>query len=381
MEMAERLPAFFALGRQRGWNVEERRWVVTQLMDAKGMTPTLDEMGIAFEGKAPLKWSGDRLGAPELRQNISLSQGYHVGPDNILVTLGTQQANLLAFASLVSAGDEILFELPTWMHAIGAARMLGARPRYIRRCEELGWRFDLDQLQREFASGIRVLYLCNPNNPTGAALRADELSSISQLASQNGVWLVCDEVYRGLDWDGQSRAPAICDVYERGLSTSSVSKTVGLDSLRCGWIATSDRGVLMKCAQAKQLNSTPHISYFDEAVATAALTPAFYKMQVNKSLQRAAPNRAALEKWIQTRPGMIWHIPEAGFLAFPAYQGPAKSWELCERLLEPPSRTYLIPGFCYDTENHLRIAFGPNTPLEQFQKGLQTLAEGLELAA
>ncbi len=377
MDNANRLAAFFAIGRERGWDTTQRKWTVNQLMDAKGLSPTLDELGVRFATDSPPKWSGDRFGAAELRQNICSSQRYRLGTDGILVTLGTQQANLLAFAGLVSAGDEILFELPTWMHAIGAAQMLGARAKYIRRHEELGWRFDLDLLGAKLASGVKVLYLCNPNNPTGAELDETELTEICQLADRSGVWVVCDEVYRGLEWDGKARPPAMCDLYARGISTASVSKTVGLDSLRLGWIACADRSLLVNCAQAKQLNSTPHISCFDEIVATAALAPDHFNRQVTRSLQAAAPNRAALKTWIEEQPIMAWQIPEAGFLSFPSYRAAVNSWQLCERLLEKPYRTYLIPGICYDSEDHVRIAFGPSTPLEQFKIGLDCLSDAM----
>ena len=365
----ERLAEFFALGRDKGWDTTARRWTVTQLMDVKGRVPTFGELVDGIDPQMPVGWSGDRYGAPQLRRNIVASLRYQLGPDNVLVTLGCQNANFLATLALLSPGEVALLEVPTWMHMHAVCSGLGARIQTIARREELGWRFDVDELKAILTPETRLFYFCQPNNPTGAAFSRVELDAILSAAARAGTWVVADEIYRGLEWEGEM-APSVADLYERGISTASVSKTLGLDGLRIGWLVTRDREFLETCCRIKQYVSTPHISGVDELLSTAALEPNRFRDLLSRSRELGMRNRQIASEWIAADPHFAWVPPQAGFMGFPRYSLPIDSWTFCHRLLDPPYGTYVIPGAPYHVEGHIRVAFGSSISPEDLRAGL-----------
>jgi aspartate/methionine/tyrosine aminotransferase len=365
----EGLAEFFALGRDRGWDAATQRWTVNQLMDVKGKVPAIGELIAGFKPQMPVSWSGDRYGAPRLRKHIAASQGYAVGADNVLVTLGCQNANFLAALALVSPGDAVLLEVPTWMHMHAVCAGLGASVRTIRRREELGWRFDADELEASLTPDVRLFYFCQPNNPTGATFNSAELEDTLHAAAQTGTYVVVDEIYRGLEWEGET-APAAADLYERAVSTSSVSKTIGLDGLRIGWLVTQDRNLLDTCCRIKQYTSTPHISGMDELLCTAALEPSRFAALLAASRADGWRNLQIVSAWIAEESHFDWVVPRAGFMGFPRYTMPVDSWSFCRRLLDPPYSTYIIPGAPYHMEGYLRIAFGASISPQALRDGL-----------
>lgn len=369
----EKLAEFFALGRDVGWDSATLQWKVRQLMDVKGCVPMLGELVDSLDPGMPLKWSGDRCGAPKLRENIVSSQGYKLTADHVLVTLGCQNANFLSAAALVSPGDEVLLEIPTWMHMRAVCRGLGARVKTIKRREQLGWKFDLDELRTALTPRIRLFYFCQPNNPTGATFSRSELEVILELAARVGTFIISDEVYRGLEWNGET-SPVAAEMYDRAISTSSVSKTIGLDGLRIGWIVSQSRKILGECSKVKQYVSTTHISGIDELLCSAALQPVRFANLLANSRELGFRNREVVAEWMEFESHFAWVPPTGGFMAFPSFSLPIDSWSLCLRLLEEPYRLYVVPGICYDVEDHIRIGFGAGSLPPEIRAGLTELS-------
>jgi len=124
---------------------------------------------------------------------------------------------------LLQPDDEIVIETPGWPQAEVLAKAIGANIIKVTRQEVDNWRLPLDQLADAITPRTRMIFLTNPNNPTGDMLEADELKQSVKMADRVGAWLVVDEVYAGLEWGGQ-RAPSIAGMYARGITTGSVSK-------------------------------------------------------------------------------------------------------------------------------------------------------------
>jgi aspartate/methionine/tyrosine aminotransferase len=370
MEIASRkLGEFFNIGRDKGWDVARQVWTVHSLVDPEGRVLTLGDVldGIPLDLK--LEKSGNRHGYPPLRQRIVESQHYDVGIESVLVTSGTQHANFLAFATTLEAGDEAIVESPSWEQPVVLCDALKARARILRRRPELGWRFDLDELAALMSPRVKLVYLCHPGNPTGAVLDEAELRAVCDVAARSGAYVVSDEIYRGLEWDG-ALSPSVVNLYERGITTSSVSKTLGMSGLRLGWLATRDRGVIERCVSLKYYVSLHQQSRLDEVVAFAALEPAKYRALVKETMAAARVNYDVVAAWMARNGVFSWVPPRGGFLSFPRYDLDIPSWDLCLRLLDPPYRTYLIPGSCYGHEHHVRLGLGPGTSAETIRAGL-----------
>jgi aspartate/methionine/tyrosine aminotransferase len=329
MRMASRkLGEFFNIGRDRGWDVARQEWTVHSLVDPEGRVLTLGDVLDGIPLDLRLEKSGSRYGYPPLRQRVVESQRYRVTPEHVLVTSGTQHANFLAFAATLEAGDEAIVESPSWEQPQVLCEAFKVEPRILRRRPELGWRFDL-----------------------------------------TGAYVLSDEIYRGLEWDG-ILSPSVVNTYERGITTSSVSKTLGMSGLRLGWLATPDRGLIERCVNLKYYISLHQQSRLDEVVAMAALEPTKYWALVKETMAAARLNYDVVAEWMERNDVFHWVPPRGGFLSFPGYTLDVPSWDLCVRLLDPPYRTYLIPGGCYGHEGHVRLGLGPGTPAATIRAGL-----------
>ena len=370
MEMQSRkLGEFFNIGRDKGWDVEKQMWTVHSLVDPEGRVLRLGDVLDGIPLDLRLEKSGNRYGYPPLRQRIVESQQYEVGIEHVLVTSGTQHANFLAFAAALEAGDEAIVESPSWEQPMVLCEAFKVQARILRRRPELGWKFDFDELRAMASPSVKLIYLCHPSNPTGAVLEERELRAVCDIAARHGAYVVSDEIYRGLEWDG-ALSPSVVNCYERGVTTSSVSKTLGMSGLRLGWLATRDRAFLERCMNLKYYVSLHQQSRLDEVVALAALEPTKYWALVKDTMAAARVNYDVVAQWMDTNGVFSWVPPRGGFLSFPRYELDLPSWDLCRRLLDPPYRTYLIPGSCYGHEHHVRLGLGPGTPAETIRAGL-----------
>ena len=367
---SQRLSDFFNVGRDLGWDVERQVWTVNSLIDPEGRSFRLGDIlpdGLPLD--LPLVKSGNRYGYPPLRERIARSQRYDLPIEQVLVTLGTQMSNFLAFAVALRPGDEAIIETPSWEQPRVLCEAFHAEARLLRRRPELDWKFDPDELASLVTPRTRLIYLCPPSNPTGAALTAGEVEAVCAIAARVGAYVVSDEIYRGLEWSGEL-SPAIANHYERGVSTGSVSKTLGMSGLRLGWLATQDRDFMERCLELKYYLTLHQQSRLDETIAMAALEPDTYWGLIRGTMDAARPNHELVSGWMETNGVFSWVPPAGGFLSFPGYALDIPSWDLCTHLLKEPYRTYLIPGSCYGYEGHVRFGFGPGTPLAAIEAGI-----------
>jgi len=368
----QKLSEFFNIGRERGWDMEKQRWTVHSLINPEGRVYTLGEIVGTMPADLRLEKSGNRYGFPPLRDEIRRSQSYEVPIENVLVTSGTQHANFLTFATALQAGDEAIIESPSWEQPQVLAEAMGVKAKILKRRPELRWKFDLNELEQMMSPKVKLIYICHPNNPTGATLTNSELQAICDIAARHGAYVLSDEIYRGLEWNGEL-SPAVVNYYERGISTSSVSKTLGMGGLRLGWLATQDRKFLERCMELKYYISLHQQSRLDEVVALAALEPTKYWELVKGSLDAARQNFDIVSSWMSTNEVFSWVPPAGAFLSFPKYDLDIASWELCLRLLDEPYRAYLLPGSCYGYEGYVRLGFGSGTPAQTIREGLRQI--------
>jgi aspartate/methionine/tyrosine aminotransferase len=370
---SQKLSEFFNIGRDLGWDVAQQKWTVNSLIDPEGRSYRLGDIledGIPLD--LPIVKSGNRYGYPPLRDLIVASQKYDATRDNGLVTLGTQLSNFLALAVLLEPGDEAIIDAPSWEQPRVLSEALHATPKLIRRRPELGWGFDLDELASIITPKTKVIYVCQPNNPTGAVFTQAEMQALCDLAARTGIYVISDEIYRGLEWSGEL-SPSAVNLYERGITTSSISKTLGMSGTRLGWLASQDRELIERCLNLKYYMTLHQQSRLDETVAMAALEPTKYWSLVRGTMEAARPSFDAVSRWMERNGVFSWVPPAGGFLSFPSYDLDIASWDVCIRLLEEPYRTYLIPGSCYGYEGHVRFGFGPSTPLATVEAGMRQI--------
>ncbi|WP_170604213.1 pyridoxal phosphate-dependent aminotransferase [Ruegeria arenilitoris] len=336
--------------------------------------PRLGEFLDALDPELPLDWNQKSFrGLPRLRErvleNTDLADACH--PDDVLITAGTAEANYLAFMQLVQPGDEVVTERPGWPQAGVLADAVGAKLKLIDRDEALGWSLPLDAVEAAVTDRTRMIFLTNPNNPTGKLMPRDELERLVKIAERVGAWLLVDEVYAGLEWEGE-RAPSIAGMYERGITTGSVSKALGMQGLRTGWMICRDPDLIWDAIVLRE-NSSEIMNILGETIAEIALRPERYKAKIQSARAAGSQTLNHLDQFVAHQPRLNWVKPEAGLIGLARLTG-IDGDTFAKRLLAEPYRTFLLPGSSYEMPNHIRLGVGGGTATN-LDKGLDRMSK------
>ena len=322
-------------------------------------SPVLGDFLADLDPGLSLDWNGRSfLGLPELRGHVIAQAGLAglCEPDDVLITAGAAEANYLVMRQLVQAGDHIVTESPGWPQVEVMARAIGAEVSLVTRREADGWQLSLDALRAAVTPRTRLIFLSNPNNPTGQLLGASDLRAIAQIAAEVGAWLLVDEVYAGLEW-AAPRSPSIAGIYPRGITTGSVSKALGLQGLRTGWIICRDAG-LIKDAVILRENSSEIMNVLGETIAEIALRPDRYAASLEVARQEGRANLDILDRFVAQTPELSWVRPEAGLIGLARLPHGIDSDAFARQLLAAPYRTFLLPGSAYGQPAHIRLGVG-----------------------
>ena len=211
---------------------------------------------------------GDITGSLRLKTAIkSLYENQDI--ENITVTHGAIGANQLVFLSLLEKGDEVVSIVPTYQQHYSIPKSLGCNVKLYFLKEENNWLPELEELDKIVTSKTKLLCLNNPNNPTGSVIPNWMLDEIVKIAEKKNVWILSDEVYRGLNLYGNPYSKSIADIYSKGISVGSLSKTYSLPGLRVGWIA-GRLDLINEINHQRQYN-TISVSILDDYFASVAL--------------------------------------------------------------------------------------------------------------
>lgn len=321
-----------------------------------------------------LDWNGRSFrGLPELRAHVlkhaKLEESCQL--DDVLITAGAAEANYLVFRQLLQAGDEIVIEAPGWPQAEVMAKAQNVTIKIVERRESNKWQLPLDDLRAAVSDKTKLIFLTNPNNPTGQLLVESELKEIAEIARAVGAWVLIDEVYAGLEWHAQ-RAPSIAGLYERGITTGSVSKALGLQGLRTGWLICRDADLVMDAIVLRE-NSSEIMNVMGEVLAEVALRQDRYDQALEKA---RADGRRALDRlnaFIKSQPLLEWYPPQAGLIGLARLNTDIDGDAFARRLLAPPYRTFLLPGSAYGQNQHIRLGVGGGADAK-LELGLERMA-------
>ena len=296
-------------------------------------------------------------GTPELRTLIA-SMYAGAAPENVDVTNGGSEANCITLMHLLEPGDEVVLMTPNYMQAPGLAIALGATvtPWPLRvNGEGTRWEPDLEALEALAGKRTKIIFICNPNNPTGARATSDELDRICGIAARYGAWVVSDEIYRGAERDGVE-TPSAWGRYERVIVTAGLSKAYGLPGLRIGWVV-APAGVADALWGIHDYTTIAPGALSDR-LARIALSPDGRARLLARTQGIIRTNYPILRQWLQRRPGIFEHVaPEAGAIAFVRYRHDINSTALVDRLRTEQS-VLVVPGDHFHMDHHLRLGFG-----------------------
>ncbi len=345
-------------------------------MSESGVRPlTLRELvGMGFDLDAfldePLGYSQSN-GTIELREQLTAL--YPAATiDQIEVTNGTSEANYLIALSQLRPGDEIAMEVPNYMQMPGVARSLGATVRTFRLRQDTSWEPDWDEFERAVTSRTKLLYLSNPNNPTGAVLSDGAMARIVERCEHTGTWLLADEVYLGAEIN-RPRTRSFWGLGERVVVTSGLSKAYGIPGVRIGWMVGPER-LLHECwTQHDYLTIGPN--KMSDRIARVAVRLENRERCYERTREILRHNLPIVREWVAGFEGRLsWLEPEAGAIGLMKYPAKAPSLDVAERIRVNQS-TLIVPGSHVGLEGYVRVWLGGRE--EFLREGLRRI--GTEL--
>lgn len=277
---------------------------------------------------------------------------------NVIVAHGAAGANALVHHAMVSAGDRVITTVPTYQQHTAIPESLGADVIPLPLQARDGYLPDLDALRALATPGTRLIAMTNPNNPTGALMDAAMLRDVAAIARECGAWVLCDEVYRGTDQLGPGTTVSIADVYERGISTGSMSKAFSLAGLRLGWIVAPAE--VLAAVSIHRDYTTISVGKLDDHFATLALENAEKVLARSRAITRT--NLALLSDWVDAEPLISWVRPQSGTTALLKYDLDIPSRQFCLDLLAETGVMF-TPGSALQMEGQVRIGYANATPV------------------
>ena len=315
---------------------------------------------------------GYTTGTPMLREKIA---DLYTGADfdNVLATSGSAEANFVAVMTLLEPGDELIYMVPNYLQIRGIARSFGITVKELPLREELGWQWNMKELESMISSKTKMIGVCHPNNPTGSIVSKENMGKIIDIASGNDCWILSDEVYRGAELNG-IESPSFYGNYEKTIVNAGLSKAYRLPGLRIGWtVGPKD---YIKKAWAFHDYTSISIAYHSDWVASRILDTKRRKQILDGTKQHLNQNMNTLVEWIDTCDGKLsLSPPQAGAIAFVRIKMDIPSQDLTYHIRDNFS-VLLTAGKWFGLEGFLRFGYGP--PNEYLLEALDRIGQSLE---
>jgi aspartate/methionine/tyrosine aminotransferase len=308
-------------------------------------------------------------GLPELRQAIvdktKRDSHYDITVDQVLVTNGGKQAVYQAFATILDPGDEVILPAPFWTTYPEAIKLAGGKSVEVFADESQNYLVNVDQLENARTGKTKALLFCSPSNPTGSVYSAEQVKAIGEWALKNNIWIIADEIYEHLLYDGAT-APSmpvvVPELADTTIILNGVAKTYAMTGWRVGWmIGPKD---VIKAATNLQSHLTSNVANVSQRAAIAALTgnlDAVHEMGV--AFDR---RRKLIVGLLNDIPGIECPTPQGAFYVYPSVKGVLgksirgkvanTSAELATIILDEVE-VAAVPGEAFGPSGYLRFSY------------------------
>jgi aspartate/methionine/tyrosine aminotransferase len=308
-------------------------------------------------------------GLPELKAAIvektRRDTGYEVDAAQVLVTNGGKQAIYEAFATILDPGDEVILPAPYWTTYPESIRLAGGVPVEVLADETQGYKVTVDQLEAARTDRTKVLLFNSPSNPTGAVYGRDEVEAIGRWLVEHDLWVLTDEIYEHLVYDGLETASlpvAVPELADRCIVVNGVAKTYAMTGWRIGWMI-GPRDVV-KAATNLQSHATSNVSNVAQRAAVAAVAGDLSAVEEMKTAFDR--RRRTIVSMLNEIDGVVCPDPKGAFYAYPSVQGllgreidgvtPTTSAELAELILDK-AEVAAVPGEAFGSPGYLRFSY------------------------
>jgi aspartate aminotransferase len=321
------------------------------------------------------------IGLPDLREAIAAKtkqdSGTEITAAQVVVTNGGKQAVYQAFATLLDPGDEVLLPSPFWTTYPEAIALAGGKTVEVFAGADQNYMVTVEQLEAARTPRSKVLLFCSPSNPTGSVYSREQVEAIGRWAYENGMWVITDEIYQNLVYDGGravSITEAVPELADRTIMVNGVAKSYAMTGWRLGWMA----GPLdaMKAAGNLQSHLSSNVSNISQRAAIAALTgPQDEVLAMREAFDR---RRKLAVAELNKIPGWVAPTPQGAFYVYSDVTGLlGREWngklintslELCDFILDE-AEVALVPGEAFGPSGYVRLSYA---------LGDQPLLEGIQ---
>lgn len=323
----------------------------------------------------------DLVGTPELRKAVARYQGKlsraEIDPDDVVIVAGAQ-CGLFASALLtLNPGDEVISPSPTYVTYEAVVAAPGATLVSVATDPERGFEVEAETIHAAVTPKTKAIMLNSPNNPSGAMVSRAALEGIAQIVIENDLWLICDQVYSGLVFEGDHICPlSLPDMAERTIVINSVSKSHAMTGWRVGWLIIPEH--LRATCSNLMLCMLYGISPFSQRATLAALGEDLKELYEMKAA--FAARRDTMARGLKDVKGLVCRTPPAGMFCMIDVRGSGlTSYEFAEQLLDAEGVSTL-PGDAFGPSGagHLRISLMvPEARLGEACQRIARFAESL----
>jgi aspartate/methionine/tyrosine aminotransferase len=308
-------------------------------------------------------------GLPELKKAIAAKtrrdSGLEIDPAQVLVTNGGKQAIYAAFAAMIDPGDEVIVPAPYWTTYPEAIQLAGGVPVEVLADETSDYKVTPAQLEAARTDRTKVLLFVSPSNPTGSVYTADEIRAIGQWVEDHDLWVLTDEIYEHLVYDGVETGslPVLCPyLQDNCVVVNGVAKTYAMTGWRVGWmIGPKD---LVKAATNLQSHATSNVANVSQRAAIAAVEGDLTAVEEMKSAFDR--RRRTIVGMLNEIDGVLCPTPTGAFYAYPSVKGLLgkehggrridTSAELAEYILDA-AEVAVVPGEAFGSPGYLRLSY------------------------
>jgi len=308
-------------------------------------------------------------GLPELREAIvkktKRDSNFEITVDQVLVTNGGKQAVYQAFATIIDKGDEVILPAPYWTTYPECVKLAGGVPVEVFADESQNYLVTVEQLEKARTPKTKALLFCSPSNPTGSVYSAEQVKAIGEWAVKNGIWVISDEIYEHLLYDGAT-APSmpvlVPELADTCIILNGVAKTYAMTGWRVGWmIGPKD---VIKAATNLQSHLSSNVNNIAQRAAIAALNGDL--TAVHKMGEAFDRRRKLIVKLLNEIPGIECPTPTGAFYVYPSVKGllgktirgktPKTSAELASIILDEVE-VAAVPGEAFGPSGYLRFSY------------------------
>ena len=350
----------------------------------------VDAAAAALQDPANFRYT-PAAGLPELRRAVAeqtaRDDGYAVEPSQVLITNGGKQAVFQAFATVVDEGDDVLLPAPYWTTYPEAIKLAGGNPVEVFAGPELGYKVTPELLEAAWTERTKALLFCSPSNPTGAVYSPEETAAVGRWAAEKGIFVLTDEIYQHLTYDGvpfTSIAAAVPEMGENVVILNGVAKTYAMTGWRVGWMIGAPD--VIKAATNLQSHLTSNVNNVAQRAALAAVSgPLDEAHRMREDFDR---RRRVMVEALNAIDGVECPTPTGAFYAYADVRGllgrrfgdatPQTSAELAELILEQ-AEVAVVPGEAFGPSGFLRLSYALGD--DDLAEGLRRLQEYLGGAA